>query len=538
MDRYSLLQKGLFPETLPPCFTTVDLKRAMRGIVPAVRAKALHKRPTDYVRYNGTKHDGNRRYFGSPNPISYFYVSEFIAARWDEFLDRFSASPFSVSRPRLGRATDDRPVIIPSLSELTTEASKKIGHSPFILKTDIAQFFPSIYTHSISWAAHGISRSKSDTDPASSELYFNRLDFFVRNCQMAETRGVLVGPDAFRLVSEYVVGGLDQELIDAVGDEIVGAARHVDDYYIGLRSESSALLVLSKLREILQRYSLNVNDGKTKVLSGLEPLNDLWAQSLRKEARDLPRFGQHIVDDVLLFVNRAVELSANLKSDSPVKIALRALDQSKSYNAHYWHHIEPYLQRIIFHHPHCIDYVALIVAKRVAIGEDIDKSGWTSAVHDLLRRHLAFNHHHEVVWLLWLSLCCELHLPEDLIAALVANPNAYIRALVIAGFTSGRIARRPKMSLGSRLPSTDQSWILNLHARSAGYSKASFSGAMAGEFEHLADRSVKLIDIQEHLDKVKRGTSHAISRTRYGYDGDDEDADPDHLGVLDWGGEE
>lgn len=65
-DRYALLQKGLFPETLPPCFTAVDLKRALRGIVPAVRAKELHKRSTDYVRYGGTKHDGSRRFFGTP----------------------------------------------------------------------------------------------------------------------------------------------------------------------------------------------------------------------------------------------------------------------------------------------------------------------------------------------------------------------------------------------------------------------------------------------------------------------------------------
>lgn len=154
-NRYALLQKGLFPETLPPCFTTVDLKRALRGIVPEVRRRELRRRSTDYVRYNGTKHDGSRRYFGSPNPISYFYVADFISRNWRIFDERFSSSPFSVSRPREGQDSDDRPIIIPSLSELTTEASRNIGHSPFILKTDIAQFFPSIYTHSISWLLMG-----------------------------------------------------------------------------------------------------------------------------------------------------------------------------------------------------------------------------------------------------------------------------------------------------------------------------------------------------------------------------------------------
>ena len=105
--------------------------------------------------------DGNRRFFGTPNPISYFYVASFIAKHWKEFETRFNSTPFSVSKPRLGRATDDRPIIIPSLSELTTAASNKLGRSAFILKTDIAQFFPSIYTHAISWSAHGIEKAKA-----------------------------------------------------------------------------------------------------------------------------------------------------------------------------------------------------------------------------------------------------------------------------------------------------------------------------------------------------------------------------------------
>lgn len=526
-NRYALLQKGLFPETLPPCFTTVDLKRALRGIVPEVRRRELRRRSTDYVRYNGTKHDGSRRYFGSPNPISYFYVADFISRNWRTFDERFSSSPFSVSRPREGQDSDDRPIIIPSLSELTTEASRNIGHSPFILKTDIAQFFPSIYTHSISWSAHGVERSKADTSPDSKDLIFNRLDFLVRNCQLSETRGVLVGPDAFRLVSEFIASGLDKELFDAAGSDIVGAARHVDDYYLGLRSETAALAVLSTLRELLQRYSLNINDSKTRVLSGLEPLNDLWAQSLRQEARRLNRHGGGTVEDVILFLNNALEVSSRLKTDSPVKIALRALDQIRIYRKNDWDELEPYIQRIIFHHPHCIDYVALLVVKRFSSGEDIDKQGWSAAIHELVRRHLAFNHHHEVVWLLWMLLCCRLDVPDDLVSALVSNPNAHIRSLVIAGFSDGRISRKPKLSLGGKLPSSDQNWLLNLQARSVEFSKASFSGSMSDEFEHLAKRHVVLIDIQGHLDNVQKGGVHAISRTRYGYDRDDDDDDDD-----------
>ena len=100
LSRNALLQRGLFPETLPPCYTSEDLKRSLVGLINELKAKALHKRPTDYVRYSGTKHDGSRRYFGSPNPISYFYVANFVADNWTAFRSRFSSSPFSVGSCR------------------------------------------------------------------------------------------------------------------------------------------------------------------------------------------------------------------------------------------------------------------------------------------------------------------------------------------------------------------------------------------------------------------------------------------------------
>ncbi|MAC57041.1 MAG: hypothetical protein CMH85_17935 [Novosphingobium sp.] len=350
---------------------------------------------------------------------------------------------------------------------------------------------------------------------------------------MAETKGVLIGPDAFRLISEFIASGIDSDLHSAVGEHIVGAARHVDDYYIGLKSETSALVVLSALRDQLQRYNLSINDAKTHILSGLEPLNEVWAQQLRKDARKLRGWLDSDFEDVLLFLNNALELSTSLKSDSPVKIAVRTFDQISVYQKGYWEYLEPYLQRIMFHHPHVIDYVALLVAKRVAIGRTIDTSGWKNSIYDLLKRHLAFNHHHEIVWLLWLLLCCKIEINEEITKSLSTNLNSHIRALLIIGFTDGRIAKRPMIKFQTNLASMDQDWLANLVARSTGFTKAAFSGAMADEFEHLAKKKVVLLDIQAHLDAVQEENTHAISRTRYGYDRDD-DGDDDYF-AYGWG---
>lgn len=185
--------------------------------------------------------------------------------------------------------------------------------------------------------------------------------------------------------------------------------------------------------------------------------------------------------------------------------------------------MEPYLQRTLFHHPHCIDYIALLVAKRIAIGSDIDREGWRDASYELIERHLPLNHHHEIVWLVWLLLAAKLDITEQLAAALSQNGNAHIRALVVAAYVETLIARKPPIRLGGRLATTDEHWLLNLVARAKGYSGATFSGSLSAEFQHLADKRVNLIDFESHMRSMRKVSTKAISLSRYGYDGDEDD---------------
>jgi hypothetical protein len=205
---------------------------------------------------------------------------------------------------------------------------------------------------------------------------------------------------------------------------------------------------LSTLRDILIRYSLNINDSKTVTIPGTEPLNELWAQDFRKTGATLKAkvFGPD-QDDLVLFVTKALSLAREIRSDSPVKIALRAMDEIKLYQKPQWTNIEPYLQRIVQHHPHCIDYVALLVAKRSALGRDVDRDGWKEASYRLLNRHLPLNHHHEVVWLLWLLLSLKVEITDQLSHALSDNSNAHIRSLLVAAHLSGQVRRKQRFGL-------------------------------------------------------------------------------------------
>jgi hypothetical protein len=60
-------------------------------------------------------------------------------------------------------------------------------------------------------------------------------------------------------------------------------------------------------------------------------------------------------------------------------------------------------------------------------------------------------------------------------------------------------------------------------AKARGYSGAAFSGGLSAEFQHLAAKRVRLIDFKAHMKTMQEAHVKAISRTRYGYDSDDDD---------------
>ncbi|UWR29658.1 RNA-directed DNA polymerase [Sulfitobacter sp. W002] len=520
-SRFHLINSGLYPETLPPCFVSTDAKRAFYGLVSELDNQRFYERRTDVCPYNATKHDGNRRDFATPNIISYFHVSTFIHKKWRSFERGFERSPYAIGAPKLMEPGSERAVKVASLSELSRKASENLGHAPFVLRADIAKCFSSIYTHSIPWAVHGVEASKADTDKRSAGNPFNALDFFVRNGQRGETLGVPIGPDAHRLIAELVLSRVDADLEQVVGKAIIGAVRHVDDYYIGLRSEHDAQSVLSHLRETLAAYRLDLNDHKTAIQSSLEPINDLWAQRLREHVR-LPEFG-HSLDRIERAISEAVETANQVGSDSPIKILLRSFDDARLYARYEWETSEHYLQRIVQKHPHAIDYACLLVAKRKAIGGTIDEEGWMAVADSVVGRALALNHHHEAIWMTWLLLACRIQLPAAMVEALARSRNGHIRALLAQAYVDGLLDRKPKLALGSGLATTDTNWLIHLVARSQGFTKASFSGDYATEFDHLAKRSIKLVDFNAHKSAIEETTKGAISRDRYGYDSDVED---------------
>jgi len=529
--RNLLLAKGFFPEVLPPCFDSTSLSTCFSGIIRDMLKNKFNTRVSSYVRYSGTKHDGNRRFYGSVNPVPYFLVCQFIGQNWNTFETKFNDSEFGVSNLSLGDEDDDRALLVPSLSEISPKLSLKIKYAPYVIKTDIAQFFPSIYTHSLVWVAHGQKEAKQDTKRNSVNNYFNALDWYVQQCQRGQTRGIIVGPDAFRVIAEYIVCEIDNQLKQKTENVVIGGIRHVDDFYLGIKSEIDSFIVLSHLRESLQNFELQLNDNKTKLLSALHPIDDIWAQELRR--LNISSF-YPTSEDYNFLLDKAFDTCQNINSQSPMKIALRMIDKGKCYTSEIWVELEPKLQRISYHFPHSLDYVCLLLAKRLAIGKSIDVDGWRSIFHLIIEKSLSSNHHHELVWVIWVSFVCEIELQSDVILKLAKLENGHIKSILIAGYKAGYCKTNPGVKLGNKLSTDDENWLHNLVAKSCGYSGANFSGQFTQEFNKLVSNKVKLIDFKKHMDIISDIEKEAISKTKYGYDADNsEEGDESEINYYD-----
>jgi hypothetical protein len=193
-----------------------------------------------------------------------------------------------------------------------------------------------------------------------------------------------------------------------------------------------------------------------------------------------------------------------------------------------WEIAEPMLMRIAQKHHHSIDYLCLLVAKRVAIGESIAKEAWSEVCEQIIRNGVAFGSSHEMAWMLWLAIVGELELREAVIDDLAKLRDPHILAMLAAAWESGKLSRKPKLNLGAKLETMDSFWISSLTARTVEFSKASFSGNYSEYFTKLVDNKIRLVDF-DHFKRenaVKR--KKVISRTRYGYDSSiDLDDEPD-----------
>lgn len=274
-----MLESGYFPENLPPTFRVENLHEASLGPL-GDENYLIAKTPTEPVRFNSSKRNGQRRLFSMPNPLFMVDCAKYFIKNAEAIDEHLSLSSDSCSNPEFSK-DHYRPQKIDNFADFYSKRRRAFSSSRYVVKTDISRFFHSIYTHCIPWALHGKSVAKSDRKVESDTTFGNRLDFIVRQSQDGQTVGIPVGPDFSRLISEMVAVRIDRNFRDQAGADVT-MLRLVDDIYIGADNLDEAYALLGMMRDAIRTMELDINETKTVVIEASKDVEEFWPVELRR----------------------------------------------------------------------------------------------------------------------------------------------------------------------------------------------------------------------------------------------------------------
>lgn len=253
----ALLQYNYFPsqnkkkEELPPILNS-------KCLTPEISERLIEldsrKGGYDQVEYRLTRYNNVPRPLSIPHPIAYAKLCHSLHDCWEN-LEYITQTENSLIIPEEHK--DGRIIIMNyENTEKNIERHIKLSfNKKFYVKTDISNFYPSIYSHSIPWALVGFDTAKKERD---SSKWFNKIDTYQRLIKRNETNGIPIGPASSNIIVESILAKIDKTL----KDERFIFIRFIDDYTAYFSTYEKAEEFIRRLSEELSKYKLLLNIKK------------------------------------------------------------------------------------------------------------------------------------------------------------------------------------------------------------------------------------------------------------------------------------
>lgn len=423
-----LLQKSYLPnqrpakDELPPVFSSETFTpKVARQIV-----SLLPKGPMgfDAVEYRLTRADGQIRAAYIPHPLPYANLVLVIERWWNNFPDIFN-NYNSYIRPRLH---SDRRLLVMKYDSWLTKTLKSLRwklNSRYIAHADIANFFPSVYTHSLGWAAVGLQTAKKSNGKA----WYDKLDKAYRLTKRNETNGVLIGPATSNFATEVILGKVDEKL-SAKGYLFY---RHIDDYKCYCSTKEDAESFLADLARFLSYYKLTINSRKSGIIALPCPDIDPWVAELRILARQLgsrPSSGQ-----ISFFLDQVTQVASEYSEPNAYKYAATVL-KSKKLNQN--SKVTAFIQVLglsQFAPNLTSSLINFLPDKYHCNFHDIGQ-----AVVARLRETVRFGRSDVTAWLIYLAHSCNEPIPSDLVTVILHRRDCIPAILLYA--TGDKITKK------------------------------------------------------------------------------------------------
>jgi len=504
MNYKTLVTKGYFPKELPPPFNTEMLGKKCQLVntrwaalmvsnsnpKPGETTQVARQRfKTDFINkydnsklleYNLAKGIFSRRKLGIPHPKQFIELCQILTSNWDNIKRSLLLEHFSESSPifkKSKRAAQTKSI---SLNNFKFKRIESSFNKRYELTFDISQFYPSIYTHSITWAILGKDDAKIyfkkkqqyrntwasvvSTDPKAA-LYdlSDKIDTCVRNCQEKQSIGLPIGPDTSFLIAELIGSRIDNEIWNQIKNIDYCAIRYYDDYYFYVNNYGEAERILKIAQQVLSEFSLETNESKVKIKEMPISFEKEWTTDISRYSFTNVSSGEIVT--YFSIINNHVE-KYPVDSSWIINYALSRFEFGNVIiSKANWNLFLSLLLGLLKLDPSNIDQFLKIALSYNIYSSPISKKMIGKILHSIIDENLSLNHSFEVSWALWSLKSLEIKCNSILLNKVLSSSDD-ISILICLDLIHSRLytGRKPKISkLSKSINSNDlfsQHWLL------------------------------------------------------------------------------
>ena len=277
----ALAGHGMFTHLLPPCFTAEGLLE-LNTDDPIFKEESSSRLPVEYF---ASRNRNVPRTLSIPHPFPHLVLCQFLKTHWSKINLHIGKPQINFSQIHVRKMYEEntkqekehifemnKNYAHEELDEVEVTLNNLIG-CEYIISADIANFFPSIYSHSLTWAIKG-TRSKCGADDWTDEL-----DSHCRHLKGNRSTGILIGPHASNILSEIILTDIDCILQNKGFEKVL---RNIDDYTFFATSEKNAREFIRELNIALREYELSLNAKKTKIIPVRAHFDNRWIDKLHQ----------------------------------------------------------------------------------------------------------------------------------------------------------------------------------------------------------------------------------------------------------------
>ena len=469
MEENRLISRGYFPKELPPAFNTESLDSNLSSVKTEwetlwnnVTTKQSGESKSDFqlrrnsftskysssqcTNYSISKGKLARRTLRIPNPLHFIKVCELISNNWSKIQSIYNDSEYSTSFPIMESRENKRAVRTSSknVQDLRNQIIEKSINKLIQVKIDISQFYPTIYTHIISWCTIDKIKAKVLYKKSKEELqalielgdqdainysFADRLDIAIRACQDKQSIGIPIGPDTSHIIAELIACKIDVVLKKELPHLDFTGCRYYDDYYFFVNTRDEADLVIKTLQKILNEYQLEINDKKVEVEEYPFPFENDWVTDLHRFEFKETNASNGLKHYFSLMWQIGQKHSS--RTDWIFKYALKTFEfGTNKLPVSSWETFENLLLKSTLIQPAILDITTSILLSYKDRLNDSSKLKIKNLIDNVVQMHSSVNHNFEVSWALWLAKSFEIRINVD-VANLVLKTNDTASILIL-----------------------------------------------------------------------------------------------------------